>query len=207
MSKAALWLYLVYIALAFGLRSLIHLRRTGSTGFRGISGRPGSAEWIGGVLFILAMVLGLVGCVLAWMPVSAGAPLPPLDRGDVRAAGLLLFEAGMAATLGSQFAMGASWRIGVDEKERTKLVTSGPFRLVRNPIFSAMMITAIGLALLNPNGAALGGAVLLVAAIEIQVRLVEEPYLTKAHGADYLAYAARTGRFVPLLGRLRDDRS
>jgi ABC-type nickel/cobalt efflux system permease component RcnA len=34
--------------------------------------------------------------------------------------------------------MGASWRIGVDEGERTTPVTTGPFGLVRNPIFAAM---------------------------------------------------------------------
>jgi protein-S-isoprenylcysteine O-methyltransferase Ste14 len=197
---AALWLYLLYFALAFALRSVIQLRRTGSTGFRGISGRPGSTEWIGGVLFIASLALGLAACALARAGVIA--PAPPLDRADVRAAGLVLFAAGTAATLGSQFAMGSSWRIGVDEKERTKLVTSGPFRLVRNPIFSAMMLTAIGLALMIPNAAAIGAVVLLVIAVEIQVRLVEEPYLLKAHGADYAAYAARTGRFVPLFGRL-----
>lgn len=199
-TDAALWLYLFYIALAFGLRSVIQLRRTGSTGFHGISGRPGSAEWSGGVLFVVALILGLAGCALARAGVLALAP--PLDRADVRTAGLVLFAAGTAATLWSQFAMGSSWRIGVDERERTKLVTSGPFGLVRNPIFSAMLLAATGLALMVPNAAAIGAVVLLVIAVEIQVRLVEEPYLLKTHGADYAAYAARTGRFVPLLGRL-----
>jgi protein-S-isoprenylcysteine O-methyltransferase Ste14 len=33
---------------------------------------------------------------------------------------------------------GASWRIGVDPDERTTLVTSGPFAIARNPIFTAM---------------------------------------------------------------------
>jgi protein-S-isoprenylcysteine O-methyltransferase Ste14 len=39
--------------------------------------------------------------------------------------------------------MGASWRIGVDPSERTDLVTGGAFALVRNPIFSAMLLTGI----------------------------------------------------------------
>jgi SAM-dependent methyltransferase len=39
-------------------------------------------------------------------------------------------------------------------------------------------------------------------ALEVQVRLVEEPYLLRTHGRAYAEYGARTGRFVPGLGRL-----
>jgi protein-S-isoprenylcysteine O-methyltransferase Ste14 len=75
-----------------------------------------------------------------------------------------------------------------------ELVTGGPFALVRNPIFSAMVLAFLGLALLVPNAAALAGFVALVVALEVQVRLVEEPYLLRAHGARYADYAARVGR-------------
>jgi protein-S-isoprenylcysteine O-methyltransferase Ste14 len=43
--------------------------------------------------------------------------------------------------------------------------------------------------------------VAVVVALEIQVRLVEEPYRRRVHGDHYGDYAARTGRFVPLTGR------
>jgi protein-S-isoprenylcysteine O-methyltransferase Ste14 len=45
----------------------------------------------------------------------------------------------------------------------------------------------------------------LVLALEIQVRLVEEPHLLRAHGSAYGEYASRVGRFVPGLGRLAHD--
>ncbi|NUQ75102.1 MAG: isoprenylcysteine carboxylmethyltransferase family protein [Polyangiaceae bacterium] len=199
----ALGLYALFLALAFGLRSLVQLRRTGSTGFRGISGRPGSVEWLGGVLFAVALALGVAGCVLQRAHVVA--PLALFDRVEVRLTGFALFALGTVATLGAQVAMGASWRIGVDASERTALVTSGPFRIVRNPIFSAMLAGAAGLSLLVPNAVSLGAVVLLLCAVEIQVRLVEEPYLIQTHGADYLAYAAKTGRFLPFVGRLRGN--
>jgi protein-S-isoprenylcysteine O-methyltransferase Ste14 len=99
-------------------------------------------------------------------------------------------------------AMGESWRIGVGEGERTALVTTGPFAVVRNPIFAAMLPASLGLALLVPNIAALVGFGALVLALQIQVRLVEEPYLLRQHGEAYRDYAARVGRFVPGLGRL-----
>ncbi len=97
--------------------------------------------------------------------------------------------------------MGASWRVGVDEAEKTELVTGGPFALVRNPIFSATVPAFAGLALLMPNVAALAGVAALVVALQIQVRLVEEPYLLRAHGERYAEYASRVGRFVPGVGR------
>jgi protein-S-isoprenylcysteine O-methyltransferase Ste14 len=39
--------------------------------------------------------------------------------------------------------------------------------------------------------------VLLVVSVQIQVRAVREPVLAELHGEQYLAYAARTGRFLP----------
>lgn len=99
--------------------------------------------------------------------------------------------------------MGDSWRIGVDHGERTALVTDGPFAYVRNPIFAGMIPAGLGIALLVPSIVAILSIVLLVAALEIQTRLVEEPYLLIIHGDEYAAYASRVGRFVPLVGRLR----
>jgi drug/metabolite transporter superfamily protein YnfA len=50
MALWALALCVLYLALAFGGRTLLQLRSSGSTGFKGVSGRPLSVEWIGGVL-------------------------------------------------------------------------------------------------------------------------------------------------------------
>jgi protein-S-isoprenylcysteine O-methyltransferase Ste14 len=99
--------------------------------------------------------------------------------------------------------MGDDWRIGVDPGEHTGLVTNGPFSLVRNPIYAAMIPSFIGVALLAANVVTLAGALVLIAALELQTRLVEEPYLAAAHGERYAAYAARVGRFVPGIGRRR----
>jgi protein-S-isoprenylcysteine O-methyltransferase Ste14 len=200
MATVALIAYGVYGALAFGARSLLQKRRTGSTGFKGISGRPGSAEWVAGVLFALAIAIGVAAPVLALADVAP--PIDALDTPAVHIAGIVVFAAGLAATLAAQIAMGDSWRIGVDQEERTELVTTGPFALARNPIFAAMLPTALGLALMVPSWVALGGVVALFAALELQVRVVEEPYLRRTHGAAYANYASRVGRFVPGLGRL-----
>ncbi len=201
MAWLALGAYALYMALAFGLRTAMQLRRTGSSGFEGVSGRPGSAEWWAGVLFVVAIAVGVAAPVLALTGVVE--PISALDVTAVHAVGIALFAVGLAGTLAAQVAMGESWRIGVDEAVTTELVTDGPFALVRNPIFAAMLPASAGLALMVPSWVALGGLAALVLALELQVRVVEEPYLRRVHGSRYGGYASRVGRFLPGVGRLR----
>ena len=201
MSAVALTLYTAALVVLFGIRSWVQRRRTGSTGFRGITGTPREVGWWGGVLFVAAILLGLAGPLLA---VTGTVPADP-DL-VVATAGVLLAVIGFAATLAGQVGMGASWRIGVDPAERTDLVTAGVFARVRNPVFTAMTVAQFGMVLLVPTWLSAAALAALVAAVEIQVRAVEEPYLCRTHGQAYAAYAARTGRFIPGAGRLRPDR-
>lgn len=199
-AETALVAYVVFLLLAFGLRTVVQVRRTGASGFVGLSGQPGSAEWWGGALFVVALVAGAAAPLLQWLGVLV--PLWLLSSPGLRWIGGGLYIAGVVATLWAQFSMGDSWRIGVDPAARTELVGAGPFGWVRNPIFSAMSVATIGIALLVPNWASAIAVVALLVALELQVRLVEEPYLLRAHGDAYRRYAAQVGRFVPGLGRL-----
>jgi protein-S-isoprenylcysteine O-methyltransferase Ste14 len=130
----AIVFYILLLALAFVFRILLQLRRTGESGFRGISGSPGSLEWFAGVLFIVAIAIGVAAPILDVMDTIE--PLDALDSAGVRATGLAIFLTGLIGTLYAQIAMGESWRVGVDEEERTPLVTSGPFAIVRTPIYA-----------------------------------------------------------------------
>lgn len=200
MTELALALYVLYLVLAFGARSLLQRRRTGSSGFRGVSGRPGSPEWLGGVLFVVAVVAGLAATVLAVAGVVP--PIAALTATSIGVLGAVLACGGIVLSLLAQHAMGASWRIGVDESERTELVTNGVFARVRNPFFTASGLVAVGLVLMVPSVVAAAACIALVVAVELQVRVVEEPYLLRVQGSAYRAYAASTGRFVPGVGRI-----
>lgn len=203
MPRLAIFGLALFFSIAFGLRSWIQWRRTGSTGFRGISGRVGSAEWIGGVAFVVALAAAVVAPIaqlVGWV-----APVAALDRGAFHVLGILLAVVGIAGTLWAQLAMGDSWRVGVDRDERTTLILAGPFRWVRNPIFTAMTLGLAGLALLTPNAIAGVALLAMILALQLQVRLVEEPYLLHAHGGSYRYYARTVGRFVPGFGRLKCD--
>ena len=85
----------------------------------------------------------------------------------------------------------------------TELVTHGVFAFVRNPIFTGMGVLLAGQQLTVPSVLSAAAFAVFAAAVQVQVRLIEEPYLLRTHGADYRSYASRTGRFVPLAGRLR----
>lgn len=187
----------VFFALAFGWRSWVQWKRTGSTGFiRPRRGAP-AVELAGASLFVAALVLLVAGPIA---DVSGFERIDALDNLPSAVIGAVVALGGVALTLLSQLDMGSSWRIGVDHDDQTELVTTGVFRLVRNPIFSAMVLATAGLVLLVPNALSVVAVALLVAALEIQVRFVEEPYLRSVHGAAYDQYCEKTGRFAPGLG-------
>lgn len=198
MALFALAVYVVGIALTFGVRSVVQRRRTGDAGFRLDAGSPGSPAWWGKLLLVAALVLGLAGPLVA----LAGVPaMPALDHGGVRLMGAVVGVVGVVAVLAAQARMGASWRVGVDPAERTALVTGGMFGLVRNPVFTAMLVASAGVVLMVPNLVAIAATLVLLVSVEVQVRAVEEPHLLGVHGESYARYAARVGRFVPLVGR------
>jgi protein-S-isoprenylcysteine O-methyltransferase Ste14 len=200
MAAAALALYVVSLTITFGVRVALQLRRTGSTGLHGLAPDADSLERFAGVLFVLGFLMGGTAPILALLGILE--PIPALDGVVGHAAGLVLAVGGIALTFGAQLAMGDSWRVGVDPEERTELVTDSPFRLVRNPIYGAMLPTVFGLVLMVPSALAIAAIVTLFVALEMQVRLVEEPYLFRTHGEEYASYAARVGRFIPGVGLL-----
>ncbi|MFD6033557.1 methyltransferase family protein [Streptomyces griseoincarnatus] len=198
MAIAALVLFAVFLLLDGGVRIAVQRRRTGESGVR----RPvGAFHWCARLASALGgLATGVAAPVADLLDL---APLPALDRPALRAAGALLAGLSVAAVFACQLAMGASWRTTVDPGERPTLVTSGPFRLVRNPIYAALTAMTAGLALAVPNALAAAGLAAMLIGNELQVRRIEEPYLDQIHGCAWRQYAARTGRFVPGLGRLR----
>ncbi|KLO30245.1 isoprenylcysteine carboxyl methyltransferase [Mycobacterium haemophilum] len=198
----ALVLFAVFGALGFGWRSWLQHRRTGSTGFRGTSGRIGSLEWMAGAGFVIALAVAVSSPIL--QRANIVEPVGVLRAVWIPVAGILVAIAGITATVYAQLQMGDAWRIGVDEQEATMLVRTGVFGRVRNPIYTAMFIFGLGIALVTPNLVAIAGFVLLVATTEVQVRRVEEPYLLRTHGDSYRAYTATVGRFIPGVGLIRE---
>ena len=198
MNTAALVLFGVWFVVIFVVRSWVQKRETGDSGIRpgAFAADASTLERVAYVLLLVAFA-GAVGA-----PIAAMAGLEPLwNNSAMRWGGMAMAVTGIGLTYAAQVGMGAEWRIGIDRTEVTGLVTSGVFGLVRNPIFTAMIFTAVGFALMVPHVIAVIAVVCLVVAIEMQVRFVEEPHLRRLHGTGYEQYAAEVGRFVPLIGR------
>lgn len=202
MPRLALALLVVWFFSLFVARTVIQLRTTGSTGVKGFHGPVGSRPWLAGVGASAGLALAPVAPLAALLGWPGGVII--VEHPALHLAGAALVALGIAGALAAQLAMGESWRIGVDDAEKTQLVTEGIFRWVRNPIFSFVWVSAMGLVLLVPNVLSLLACALTMLGIELQVRSVEEPYLKRTHGDAYARYAAAVGRFVPGIGRLVD---
>ena len=107
--------------------------------------------------------------------------------------GLLLLSLVLVWIAQSQ--MANSWRIGIDEKNKTELVTNGLFAYSRNPIFLGVMIANFGLFLIIPNAFTLLIVSLSLVSINTQIRL-EETFLKSSHGKEYQDYLNQVRRWL-----------
>lgn len=179
MTLKTLIAHAAWLAVLFGHQTWLHLRRTGDTGWRGLHG--GTLGVSIKALFAVAVVGFVVGTQ------SPNSSLWPLA--------LLLYTSGLLIAVAGQAAMGRWWRIGVREGEAVGLVTSGPFRWVRNPIFTGMLVLLLGFVVAQPSVATVVGWGATLGALWLQVAYVEEPHLRKVLGEPYLRWAEQRGRF------------
>jgi protein-S-isoprenylcysteine O-methyltransferase Ste14 len=128
----------------------------------------------------------------------------------LQGAGMVSWIAGMAVLLWASRVMGRHLAIdGLAEDH--ELVTHGPYRYIRHPVYAAFAATAIGTALVFRSYVVLGLSALVVIACRWWAR-AEEALLAspEGFGEAYGTYAARTGRFLPRprgSGRERSGRS
>ncbi len=93
--------------------------------------------------------------------------------------------------------LGALWSGRITRKEGHRVVDTGPYRLVRHPIYTGIDTAALALLVVKATPIALAGFVLIVWGYWIKAR-IEERFLREQLGAaDYDAYRARTPMLVP----------
>ena len=102
--------------------------------------------------------------------------------------------------------MGASWRIGIDPGEKTPLIFSGPFRIVRHPIYTLSILLVLGTLATTPTLVMLVIAIVHIACLQFEARR-EEIYLLGKHGHFYADYMQRVGRFLPRISSFATNES
>ena len=110
--------------------------------------------------------------------------------------GIAVTILGYAGTIWCYVIMGNAWRIGVNPAEKTTLVQSGPYRVVRHPIYLFQIIMLTGAALLLPTALSLLALVVHYVCIFAKAS-DEEAHLSTTLGGEYRDYLSRTGRFFP----------
>lgn len=145
------------------------------------------------------------------IPVVIGALLIALPKTVVPLDGRFVTQAegwqmlAMALTaLGLGFAvlarlwLGRNWSSAVTVKADHELIRSGPYALVRHPIYTGVLLALIGTALFVGQWRALVGALLMTAAI-VRKLSVEERFMADAFGEAYRRYRAEVPMLVPFL--------
>ena len=105
----------------------------------------------------------------------------------IAALGVLVFIVAMTT-------MRDSWRAGIPEKDKTELVTTGIYRISRNPAFLGFDLMYIGVLIAFFNYVHL--IFVLYAAVMLHLQILqEEKFLTVTFGEKYTEYKKHTGRY------------
>ncbi|MBV8432053.1 MAG: isoprenylcysteine carboxylmethyltransferase family protein [Solirubrobacterales bacterium] len=111
--------------------------------------------------------------------------------------GLVLLGLGLGEAVWARIYLGRNWGMPMTRKQSPELVTSGPYRFVRHPIYSGLLLALLGSALaanlLWLVALAVAGAYFIYSARE------EERILTAAFPEAYPAYQARSKMLIPFL--------
>jgi protein-S-isoprenylcysteine O-methyltransferase Ste14 len=121
-----------------------------------------------------------------------------LDSDPWRAGvGLVLFAVGLAFAIWARVHIGRNWGSPMSQKNEPELVTSGPYRRVRHPIYTGILLAGIGTAVALSWAWLI--AVTLAGIYVIYSAVVEERNLTAQFPETYPAYKHTTKMLIPFI--------
>ena len=114
------------------------------------------------------------------------------------AIGIAVTVAGIAFAIWARAYLGGNWSSAVTVKVGHQLIRSGPYRWVRHPIYTGIILAMLGTAVVRDQVRGLVAVVLLYLGFKIKSK-IEEHAMTGTFGAEYDAYSRSTGAIVPRL--------
>jgi protein-S-isoprenylcysteine O-methyltransferase Ste14 len=167
---AVFWVY--WLASAFGAKQSVRgTRRLRFTGVTALAVFVLVRVFHGGSLAVTSPVIGAIGAVV--------------------------FASGLALAVWARIYLGRNWGMPMTQRAEPELVTSGPYRFVRHPIYSGLILGMVGTALAT-NLLGLIIAVVLVAYFYYSAS-VEEKNLIATFPAAYPAYRTATKMLIPFV--------
>lgn len=142
-----------------------------------------------GWLFVAIQAVLLLGLIFG--PTGSAWPGPPW----LRLLGMALIVAGLVIIAAAALGLGSALTATPVPTKSGQLTTTGLYRFVRHPIYSAVLTITLGLTIRSRSWFALALAVAIVVFFSAKARW-EEARLAERYPT-YAAYAARTPRFVP----------
>lgn len=111
--------------------------------------------------------------------------------------GMVVFVSGLALAVWARIYLGRNWGMPMTKKEEPELVTSGPYRYVRHPIYSGLLLAVLGTALATNLYWLIG--LVVVGAYFIYSATVEERLMTSTFPDAYPRYKASSKMLIPFV--------
>jgi protein-S-isoprenylcysteine O-methyltransferase Ste14 len=116
--------------------------------------------------------------------------------GWVRATGIIMGTLSLMLYAWSRLTIGRAWSSPLRMQEKHQLVTTGPYAVVRHPIYLSMILFMTGITLVTGNWFLI--AFLLISFVDLMVRIPkEERMMIEEFGKEYDEYRLRTGKLLP----------
>jgi len=120
------------------------------------------------------------------------------DQSIARWIGLALTAIGIGFAIAARLWIGNNWSGRVTIKEQHQLIRSGPYALVRHPIYTGFLLALLGTALVHGELRGLLGFALAALGWVFKLR-TEEAFLSQQFGDAYLDYKQRVKALVPFV--------
>ena len=188
--------FMAFLFVALILRTLLVARQIGKSPL--IFPRTDTVYGLTGFYFkaalavLFALMIGL-GIVPQWYDFMF--PLHQLEHSSMQQVGIGIMLLAFVLVSVAQAQMRDSWRIGIDTRTKTNLVTRGLFQYSRNPIYLGILLCLLGLIFVLPCAFTLFLFILVYVLLQIQIRL-EEEHMYNLHNETFRAYQKQVRRWI-----------
>jgi protein-S-isoprenylcysteine O-methyltransferase Ste14 len=126
-----------------------------------------------------------------------GLPFAPTSA-ITGAVGLFVVLIGVSFAIWARLQLGGNWSAAVSVKEGHTLIRQGPYTIVRHPIYSGLLLSLLGVAVIAGQVRGLLGVGVFFLALWLKSSM-EERFMLEEFGAEYRSYQQRVKALVPYL--------